>query len=904
MKHLFFILMIWTCSATPSFSIDILWDGGGDNVTWTDPFNWDCNCQPGIGDAVTILNNTANVIIPTGSNIQIYSLHSYQEVTIQSGAVLRTDYLIRLWIDGIFTNNGTINAYGEGMTIIDDHQVINNGTINVEEQSSFITVGGNSPNPALFTNNGTINFNTPTLGLLEVTSNSNFTNTVSGTINFNYNTSILNILTPTSFFINQGSINSNGRIINHGNFTNTSVGSIHIHDFTGNAITTGTTWTNDGSITIDNPAFGAINGLFNNGNYSGSGILNISGNNLINNTGTCTISGPANLVGNQNYGGIYNSGSLTFNNADWILDISGKMWNTVTGTISVSACKKIKSTGKFQNDGTFNNLGYLQLVGSGPDAYISTGLFTNLGVYSSNFDVPISEPTGNSGLHLPKIFGQQCDGTPIVFFFSCTLNGISNNPAGIYTTSGLTTSAGSFDYLTRTFTPNAACHSLTTLYVSFQKSGCDPIIMSMNFELPIYAPTTYYEDADFDGFGNVAVSQLVPCAAAPIGYVTNSLDCDDTNPDVYPDAPETCNDKDYNCDGMFTGINPAPTWYQDLDYDGYGNPSISIVNCYTVFGYVANNTDCDDSNGQIHPGAMEQCNNIDDDCDGMIDEDFPPLLLTFNGSVSNDWFTSDNWTPAVVPSYCEDVLIPTGMTVLVEKVPPPLESTEHAICRSISIATAATVTVINPVDITGGTAFGISNAGTLHLTNDSYTNIQYINGNGVQNSNTMTMSGNAILYISSTSQHSFRNMSDATMTIGSDNGLDMNAATLNGIYNSGTFNRNGFFNANNITGSTILNDGIFNNQDDLYSNAFGLPGWFVENLAGGVFNNLAGQIIAFPIPGIFYNVSDMGLINHPGATFHNYGTLQFFGHRIAGTGAFIQYAGSTVEGCVPSLGCP
>jgi len=38
MKHLFFILMLWTFSAIPSFSINILWDGGGDNVTWTDPF--------------------------------------------------------------------------------------------------------------------------------------------------------------------------------------------------------------------------------------------------------------------------------------------------------------------------------------------------------------------------------------------------------------------------------------------------------------------------------------------------------------------------------------------------------------------------------------------------------------------------------------------------------------------------------------------------------------------------------------------------------------------------------------------------------------------------------------------------------------------------------------------------
>ena len=132
----------------------------------------------------------------------------------------------------------------------------------------------------------------------------------------------------------------------------------------------------------------------------------------------------------------------------------------------------------------------------------------------------------------------------------------------------------------------------------------------------------------------------------------------------------------------------------------------------------------------------------------------------------------------------------------------------------------------------------------------------------------------------------------------------MNAATENAINNSGTINRNGAFNANNISGSTIKNTGTFNNQGDLFINAFGLPGWFVENLPSGIINNNAGQIWTFPIPGSFYNVSDMGLINHPGATFNNYGTLQFFGHRIAGSGAFVSYAGSAVEGCVPGLGCP
>ncbi len=69
-------------------------------------------------------------------------------------------------------------------------------------------------------------------------------------------------------------------------------------------------------------------------------------------------------------------------------------------------------------------------------------------------------------------------------------------------------------------------------------------------------------------------------------------------------------------------VGNSVTWYQDIDGDGFGTSAQTAFLCTQPSGYAAANGDCNDNNLSIHPNALEICNNIDDDCDGLIDEGF------------------------------------------------------------------------------------------------------------------------------------------------------------------------------------------------------------------------------------------------------------------------------------------
>ncbi|MDD5331877.1 MAG: putative metal-binding motif-containing protein [Candidatus Nanoarchaeia archaeon] len=104
-------------------------------------------------------------------------------------------------------------------------------------------------------------------------------------------------------------------------------------------------------------------------------------------------------------------------------------------------------------------------------------------------------------------------------------------------------------------------------------------------------------------------------------------DCDDNNANVNPDMIESCNNVDDNCDGTIDeGVKTV--FYQDADADTYGNPSSTQLECVMPAGYVTNSLDCDDTNANINPVASEVCNGADDDCDDSVDEDLVADLAT------------------------------------------------------------------------------------------------------------------------------------------------------------------------------------------------------------------------------------------------------------------------------------
>ncbi|MEY3212476.1 MAG: hypothetical protein RIT28_2957 [Pseudomonadota bacterium] len=161
---------------------------------------------------------------------------------------------------------------------------------------------------------------------------------------------------------------------------------------------------------------------------------------------------------------------------------------------------------------------------------------------------------------------------------------------------------------------------------------------------------TWYEDLDSDGFGDDAT--VTESCAQPDGYVSVGGDCDVSDADVSPGATEACDGLDNDCDGLADVDDPdlsssVFTWYDDADGDGFGDDASATETCAQPAGWVSVGGDCDESDADISPGATEACDELDNDCDGLIDDDDSSVsvgLTRWYGDSDSDGYGGTRFT--------------------------------------------------------------------------------------------------------------------------------------------------------------------------------------------------------------------------------------------------------------------
>ncbi len=124
-------------------------------------------------------------------------------------------------------------------------------------------------------------------------------------------------------------------------------------------------------------------------------------------------------------------------------------------------------------------------------------------------------------------------------------------------------------------------------------------------------PTTFGDvDVDMDGYIDARCCNGDDCGT----------DCADRMATVNPGAAEVCDLVDQDCDGdVDEGVQTAG--FEDRDGDRYGDPERARMACAFDADVSPSMNDCDDGNPRRHGQMLEICDEVDNDCDGMVDED-------------------------------------------------------------------------------------------------------------------------------------------------------------------------------------------------------------------------------------------------------------------------------------------
>ncbi|MCB9758335.1 MAG: FG-GAP repeat protein [Alphaproteobacteria bacterium] len=158
--------------------------------------------------------------------------------------------------------------------------------------------------------------------------------------------------------------------------------------------------------------------------------------------------------------------------------------------------------------------------------------------------------------------------------------------------------------------------------------------------------TAWYPDGDADGFGDP--ERGVVACTAPANHVAQDGDCDDDDPDTFPEAEERCDDLDNDCDAAVDeDAVDRSDWYDDPDHDGYGEGPVLATSCEAPStGMAPVGGDCDEADPYVNPGAEERCDGVDRDCDGVVDGPNAVDAQTWYVDADADGYGEGAGTPA------------------------------------------------------------------------------------------------------------------------------------------------------------------------------------------------------------------------------------------------------------------
>ncbi|MFN4256238.1 MAG: choice-of-anchor tandem repeat GloVer-containing protein, partial [Saprospiraceae bacterium] len=867
---------------------------GAVSTDWNTACNWDPACVPTADDDVVINDVTTNdptitagtaalaksVAVNTGGVLTIAATGS---LTIDGYANFGpSDFPAALGNDGTVTNNGTITIgandnpglfYG-----IYNRATFNNSTvgqihIDRPEEAGILNEGGT------FTNTATITIGANYLvGYFGIDNNSGTFNNTGGEINIDRSLAS-GILNESGTFNNTGTVFI-GTIVgtgeyglsNHATFNNTG-GEINIDK------SLSTELYNEADATFTNAA--TINiGQF--GNFGANGIRNLG--TFENNTG-----GQINIDGTTG-DGLINENAAMFTNAatltigavidagDFGIRNFGTFENNANGQIKIDRLAQagLINYNSFSNAATIN-IGAIPGTTVGAIALENHASFTNTGgqisidrstytgllnSVSGTFDnaaaitIGANDVVGDYGLENQGSFENNTGGQINIDF--STVSGLVNGGASTMFANAATINIGANvsvgDYgilnLDQATLLNNACGQISmTAPLNNTATITNAGLFTVN------TASAHTNSGTLTNDGIIAYPE-----GNPISGATN-------NKIVAQPKSGECAIPNILTLGSTTGFTIGSTWYLDANLTGQAGTYDQATNTFTnthlladtettVYFSATDNTGSCARTVSIKITASgaattETCNNLDDDCDGIIDDvdvSCSTGTRSWTGAVGTDWNTPCNWSPACVPTADDDVIIANASDYPTIAAAAVAKSVVVHAGAVLTVAASGSLTVNGSTGFSGSTtAFG--NSGTVHnwgtLTIGSTTSAGDV---GIRNNNL------------------FNNYTDGQIHI--------DRSTYSGIFmgNGSAFNNSGSIaiGANASVGAT----GIFTSTND--------------SEVGAIFNNNTGGQISID------NCSSRGIYLHTGEEisslpeFNNSGSITIAANASVGYGIQIS----------------